>query len=254
MSIYQITFSPTGGTQKVADVFTKAYGYDSIQIDLLNTTVDFSSYRFKADDICIFTIPSYSGRVPKIAISRLKQMCGGNSKAILICTYGNRAYDDTLLELKDTLKKSSFYCIAAIAAVTEHSIMHQFGTGRPDENDCKELTSYAKEIQQKIKEGSTSNNIIVPGKYPYRDYTGVSLKPKAGKACIKCGNCAAKCPVSAIPVSNPSKTNKEVCISCMRCVSVCPHNARNVNRLVLTVAAKKMKKLCGTYKRNELSI
>jgi len=252
MSIYQITFSPTGGTKKVSDVFTKAFRHDSIQIDLMNTTVDFSSYRFKADDICIFAVPSYGGRVPEIAISRLNQMWGEHSKAILISTYGNRAYEDTLLELKETLGKCGFSCIAAIAAVSEHSIMHQFGTGRPDESDCNELTSFSEKIQHKIKEGNTSNNIVVPGKHPYRDYKGVPFKPKAGKACIKCGICATKCPVSAIPMNNPSKTNESVCISCMRCIVVCPYNARNINRLILTIAAQKMRKHCRTYKKNEI--
>ena len=60
-------------------------------------------------------------------------------ETILAAVYGNRAFEDTLLELEDTLVLAGFDCKAAVAAVAEHSIMHQFGQGRPDAEDEKRL-------------------------------------------------------------------------------------------------------------------
>lgn len=252
MTCYNITFSPTGGTQKVADSFTKAFCQNSTSIDLTDTNLDFNSFNFEHNDICIISVPSFGGRVPQVAVSRLKEMKAENSKAILICAYGNRAYEDTLLELKSTLESCGFCCIAAIAAVAEHSIMHQFAKGRPNDDDYKELTSFAAKIKSKIEEEENFNSLVVPGNYPYREYKGVPMKPAVNKSCIKCGLCVTKCPVNAISVDTPSKTDKSECISCMRCVAICPAKARSVSKIMLTIDSEKMKKICSVYHENEL--
>lgn len=252
MPVYKITFSPTGGTQKVADFFTKAFNKDSIFIDLTDSSFNFSTLCFTNADICIVAVPSYGGRVPEIVVSRLKQMKGNGAKAILISVYGNRAYEDTLLELQDTLHNTNFHCIAAIAAVAEHSIIRQFATGRPDAKDAKELAVFAEKIRHTIEKENISQALTIPGNRPYREFGGVPMKPEAKKGCIKCGLCTTKCPVNAIPADNPLKTDKTKCISCMRCIAICPNKARKVNKLILTVGAQKMKKSCSGYKKNEL--
>lgn len=81
-------------------------------------------------DLCLIAVPSFGGRVPEIALSRLREIKGNGASAVLIAVYGNRAIDDTLLELKDTLVPLGFCCIAAVSAVAEHSIMRCYGTGR----------------------------------------------------------------------------------------------------------------------------
>lgn len=252
MPVYNITFSPTGGTRKAADIFAKAFHSESIFIDLTDITYDFSNLCFTKADTCIAAVPSYGGRVPETAVSRLRQMKGNGARAILVAVYGNRAYEDTLLELKDTLSNAGFHCVAAVAAVAEHSIIHQFACGRPNEKDSEELASFAQKIRQHLEAGILSEHVTVPGKKPYREYGGVPMKPKAGKACTKCGLCAAKCPTGAISAKNPAQTDLAVCISCMRCISICPKHARKVSRLLLTVGAKKMQSACSSDKKNEL--
>ena len=66
-------------------------------------------------------VPSYGGRVPEIAVSRLKQMKGNGARAVLLVVYGNREYEDTLLELSDVMEAAGFSPVAAVAAVAEHS-------------------------------------------------------------------------------------------------------------------------------------
>ena len=119
MSVYDIVFSPTGGTKKVTDLFTEAFCGQSTHIDLSDHSRDFSALSFDKEDICIVSVPSYGGRVPETAVSRLSQMKGNGARAILLVVYGNRDYDDTFAELQDTLEAAGFVCAAGIAAIAD---------------------------------------------------------------------------------------------------------------------------------------
>ena len=252
MSVYKIIFSPTGGTDKVADPFVQTFGQEARTIDLTDAAADFSQIQLTEDDICIVAVPSFGGRVPGIAAARLGEITANGAKAILVAAYGNRAYDDTLLELKNVLVHSGFRCAAAVAAVAEHSIMRQFAKGRPDRKDLEELSQFAAQIRQQIQEGRIPEDLRVPGSSPYRAYSGVPIKPAGKKNCTDCGLCSQKCPVQAIPPTQPWKTDREKCISCMRCVRICPVHARKGNKLLTAIAARMMKKACSQRRENEL--
>lgn len=252
MAVYHIAFSPTGGTKKAADLFAEAFDPESTYIDLSDRSADFSAWSFQEEDVCIVAVPSYGGRVPDIAVSRLRRMNGNGARAILMVVYGNRAYEDTFAELQDTLTEAGFSCIAGVAAIAEHSIIHEFAAGRPDAQDEKELAEFAQKIREKMEAGMLPEHLNLPGNRPYKEYGGVPMKPQAGKACVKCGVCAGKCPVGAIDADDPSKTDEKICISCMRCIAVCPQEARSVSKVLLTAAGMKMKKACSDYKKNEL--
>lgn len=172
---------------------------------------------------------------------------------VVVCVYGNRAYEDTLIELHDIAEKSGFQVIAGIAAVAEHSIMHQYATGRPDEEDRNELQSFAEKILAKLNgKPSDMSAPQIPGNRPYKKAGGAGLVPKADRQCNACGLCAEKCPAQAISRENPRATDGKKCISCMRCVSICPQSARKVNSAMVSVAAMAIKKACSEKKRNEL--
>lgn len=257
--IYEIEFSPTGGTDQVLEAVTAQWQEEKKRIDLSDPGKDFSKLTFRADDLCFIAVPSYGGRGPAPAIERLGQMNGGGAAAVMICAFGNRAYEDTLLELSDVLTRQGFCCEAAVAAVAQHSIMPQFGSGRPDTKDRDELSAFAARIKEKLDQGlkceadgRRKTSVKVPGNRPYREYGGVPLIPKANQRCEKCAVCAAKCPVGAIDPADPSKTDKTRCISCMRCILVCPHHARKLNEVMVFAASQKLKKVCSSRKDNEL--
>ena len=253
MRVVQIVFSPTGGTQKVADAFTSGLGASVEKIDLSDPKADFAAVSLAKEDIAVIAVPSFGGRVPALATERFEKIHGNKARCVTVCVYGNRAYEDTLIELSDTVKKSGFQVIAGIAAIAEHSIMHQYATGRPDDEDRKELQGFAEKVLAKI-DGSPSDMSVpqIPGNHPYKKAGGAALVPKADHRCNACGLCAEKCPAQAINRDKPKETDGKKCISCMRCVAVCPQSARKVNSALVAVAAAAIKKACSEKKHNEL--
>ena len=205
--------------------------------------------KFEKKDLCLVAVPSYGGRIPSVVTDMFRKVKADGTKAILVAVFGNRMIDDTLLELQDVLEASGFVCIAGMEAVAEHSLMHQFGTGRPDQQDEKELLEFAAKIMQNSEAQRTP---AFPGNRPYREYGGVPLKPVANGTCTSCGLCAKECPAGAIPLNNPKLTDKDKCISCMHCVAVCPKKARNCSKFISFIAGKKMKKVCSGRKENKL--
>lgn len=253
MSVYEIYFSPTGGTKKVSNILTEQLGDEVIAVDLTMNQTKHQNVKIEQDDIAVISVPSYGGRVPNIAVKRLLTLKGNGARAIIVCVYGNRAYEDTLVELKDTAQNAGFQVIAAVSAIAEHSIARQFAAGRPDKQDRQQLLKFSEEIKKKI----SSDNIKepdIPGHRPYKKAGGAGLVPKPSKECLKCGACAKECPVQAIDMNNPKKVNGNLCISCMRCVSVCPNGARKVNSIVLSAVGIALKKVCSDRKDCELFI
>lgn len=251
MKMYELCFSPTGGTQKAADILTDALADEVVRVDLTDSKSNFGTIALTQEDIAVIAVPSYGGRVPVTAVERLAAIQGNGARAILVCVYGNRAYEDTLAELQDTAKQAGFQVIGAVAAVAEHSIARQFAAGRPDEQDARQLSQFAEQIRAKLSDGDAAEPTI-PGNRPYKKAGGAGMVPKPTKACTQCGVCAQACPVQAIHPDQPKEVDEKACISCMRCVAVCPHSARKVNSAMLAAVGLMLKKACTTRKECEL--
>ena len=187
MANYNILFSPTGGTKKVADILASNLFKDIASIDLCR---EINAQALSENDICIVSVPSYGGRVPHIAIKRLQMIKGNGAKAILNCVYGNREWEDTLTELQDTLEDIGFKCIAAIAAVAEHSIFRQYATGRPNDNDKTQLIEFCKQIRQRLDSNAVVTLTLSGNHRTYKVFNGSPLKPMADANCTGCGLCA----------------------------------------------------------------
>lgn len=246
MNTIEIVFSPTGGTEKVSHIIAEHWSKNTEKIDLSDAKADFSQCKISDEDLVLVAMPSFGGRAPATAIERLKKIQGNGGKCILVCVYGNRAYEDTLVEMEDAAKESGFRVIAAVAAVAEHSIIPKYATGRPDAADEKQLRQLAEQIADKAEAA-----VAIPGNRPYKKAGNAGLVPKPTNSCVKCGLCAEKCPVQAID-SEKFAADPKICISCMRCVKNCRQNARKINAAKVSVAAMAIKKACSVRKENEL--
>lgn len=141
MSVFEIVFSPTGGTEKVSCLVAGALDKNTVTVDLTDSGLDFHEVSMTKDDVAVISVPAYAGRIPAVVADRLGMVRGNGARAVLVCVYGNRAFEDTLVELEDVAKHAGFRVIAAVAAIAEHSIARQFAAGRPDAQDAMRRSS-----------------------------------------------------------------------------------------------------------------
>jgi ferredoxin len=180
-----------------------------------------------------------------VIISPLSVMCA-------LAMTANGAKGDTLVEMEDLAKERNFTVIGAVAAIAQHSIVNDFGAGRPDSSDAAKLKGFAQKILAKIESGDMSKP-HVPGKRPYKKAMGkLGLVPHATKGCLYCGVCAKKCPVQAIDIDKIFGASRRKCISCMRCVANCSTDVRKLNALELKIVETKIKKEASSRKEPEL--
>lgn len=252
---YSLSFSPTGGTKKISEHIAEAVCERS---EFLDVTVKAQELDFGAEDFVVISVPVYGGRVPSPVAERLSHVSAQKTPAAVVVVYGNRAYEDALLELRGMAEARGFKVMAAGAFIARHSIVPEFGEGRPDAADYLKMDEFARRIRERLDFVASADSLptaIVPGNREFRKYDGVPMHPSASRIkCGKCGKCAAECPVGAIPASDPTKTDKDKCITCMRCVAVCPHYARSLNPVMLAAAKAGLKKACSERKEPEIFI
>lgn len=253
--ITKICFSPTGSTKRVLELIEEEnLNIEGEFIDVTNYSSEIKEKIYSSDNLIIVGFPVYSGRVPQVFIEKLKEIQGNNTPYVIVGTYGNREYDDAILEMKNLLDNKGFKLVGAVAIVTEHSIVRKIATGRPNEEDIKKIKCFSQELFNKLNSINNvlDENIKVNGNEEYREMKNVPFKPHMTSKCVGCGLCSTSCPVNAISKENLKLVNKEKCISCMRCISICPKKARKLYKYEEFLAKKGIEKKCIEYKNIEV--
>lgn len=249
-----VYFSATYTTRTIVRQIANQFNYNITEYDITQTVFN-DDIILDDKDLLIVGVPVYSGRIPTRAAEGLTKFKGNNTPTIITCIYGNRDYDDALLELKDIVENNNFKVISAAAFIAQHSIFPKVGTNRPDENDMELVNQFAQK-SKKILELTTDLDslpeIQVKGNYPYKTPGNIPLKPKGNRKCNKCGTCVKLCPVEAISANNPRKTDKEKCIACGRCIVVCSKEARHFGGLIYKIAGRKFVKAYSAPKEAEV--
>jgi len=237
--LHSIYFSPSGTTAKIAGLIGARLSDNCMSHDI--TVKPMPELVIEdAEDIVLLAVPVYAGRVPELASERLAAVHGKGQKAIAVAVYGNRDYDDALVELCDIAKARGFEVVAAGAFIAEHCIFPKVAAGRPDSGDELRIAEFVSAAGKNISEGKTLDLAAVKGNRPYRKPGSVPLHPEVdSRLCDTCGACARQCPTGAIDVENPRVTDNAKCITCCRCIHVCPRGARRFGGLLYKAAGWK---------------
>lgn len=226
-----VFFSPTHTSAKIARAIGEGIGMGRrIEIDL--TTDEGNSVIEIKDSIAVIAVPVYAGRVAPIALQRLHRLKGTNAPVILIAVYGNRDYEDALVELRDEAVQLGFTPLSAGAFIGEHSYSRPnmpVAEGRPDATDLQIAKQFGMDSLEKLEKAEALEDFYMKGNVPYRSVgPSTPAAPICTESCFACGECIEVCPTHAITLSDEGKIETEVgkCIKCCACVKECPNEAR----------------------------
>jgi ferredoxin len=234
-----VYFSPTGNTRRILEYISEGLQTPTEHIDLTHPNFEAKGLAPFENELAIIGMPVYVGRVPTLAAKRLSKLKGNNTPAVLVVVYGNRAFEDSLLELSDITLGLGFKPVAGGAFLAEHSFSSAevpIARGRPDEADKSKAIRFGEMIKAKLLRVSDLKDIpsmAFPGNRPYRSFTPSGGRPQQPSSpetiedkCTKCGMCVGACPTGAITLGSTLETKKEACIRCHACIRVCPVEAR----------------------------
>jgi ferredoxin len=256
-----IYFSPTGTTRKVLESI--AQGIAAASVDPIDLTLPAGARKAIppfTDELVIIGAPVYGGRLPVDAVHRFKQLKADKTLAILIVVYGNRAYEDALLELKHLASELGFIPVAGGAFIGEHSFATKdvpIANGRPDDRDVQVAMAFGAKIKHKI-EGMQSNKALmdleIPGRFPYEGGArSLAVAPVTKEdTCTVCGTCASVCPTAAISVDGSVATAIDRCIRCCACIKSCPTGARVWEDGTMRKIATWLNENCRTRKEPQI--
>lgn len=224
-----LCFSPTGTSRQLAVAVAEGVGRPFELTDFTLPAQRETYPHITKKEILVVCVPVYYGRVAKTASEYLAGFKGQGQPVVLMVNYGNRHYDDAMLELYYLARACNFEPLAAGAFVSEHSFSNAefpMAAGRPDASDLAFAHSFGAMAAEKLALGGGALHNL-PGTAPYKGYPDFHRAPVSNNACTLCGYCIEICPTGAISVKNDTLvTAEQGCIVCQACVKRCPEGAR----------------------------
>ena len=257
-----IYFSATGTTQKVLESI--AQGISVEDVEHINLTLPEGAQQTIppfSDELVIIGAPVYGGRLPAEAINRFKQLKANKTLVVLIVVYGNRDFDDALLELKNLAIELGFNPVAGGAFIGEHSFATKdvpIANGRPDSLDVQRAIDFGAKIKAKVtalQSSDVQRDLEIPGRFPYEagGARSMGVSPVTqGDTCTMCGTCASVCPTAAISLNGRVATSIEQCVRCCACIKNCPTGARVMEDSMWQNIANWLNENCSNRKESEI--
>ncbi|KAB2889565.1 MAG: 4Fe-4S dicluster domain-containing protein [Desulfobulbaceae bacterium] len=256
-----IYFSPTGTTRKVLENVAKGIAGTLVEhIDLTLPCHTRQAITPSPQELVILGAPVYGGRLPVDAINRFRRVRAGKTLAVVVVVYGNREFDDALLELRDLAVELGFLPVAGGAFIGEHSFASPdapIANGRPDSVDLQKATAFGARIGERVaslQSPVTLTALEIPGKFPYEGGPrNMAVSPITKKdICTLCGTCASVCPTAAISVNDSVATAVKACIRCCACIKSCPTGARRWEDDTMKIITAWLTENCRTRKEPQL--
>lgn len=257
--VWTVSFSPTGTSKKIIEAIGASIsGVERTSLDLTYPGAG-EGRTFQADELVVIGVPVYAGRVAPLAVQRFRTIKGQGTPAVLVVLYGNREYEDALIELRDIAKEVSFLAVAASVFIGEHSFSDRqmpIAQGRPDQADLVSASSFGRVILEKInslQDISPFSPLQVPGNYPYKESIGsLQVTPKVDlSTCTLCGLCVSTCPGGAIAVDDDLAIDISKCIFCCACIKTCPEEALSIDAPLLLEKRQWLHENCAGRKEPE---
>lgn len=237
MEINLITFSPTRTGQTIAENIAAGFTTGTDCVRSVDLTLPGNRKELTVSGIAIFAAPVYGGRVAETAAERfacIRAAEPGVTPAILTVVYGNRDYEDALIELRDLAVRQGFVPLSAGAFIGEHSYSRPkegmpIAEGRPDAADCARAHGFGAESRLKYDRGEWQP-LTVKGNIPYKTKgPSTPATPTTDPAlCTGCGTCAEVCPTGVVFFTEDGTAASDAagCIKCCACLKFCPAGAR----------------------------
>ena len=240
--VYALYFSPSGSVGRTVRAMAMAAAKElSVPFECIDLTLPKArqrTYAFGPGELVFLGTPTYAGRVPnKLAPWLAASVLGAGALGVSAVCFGNRSFDDALIELWRMMQDQGFQMCGAAAVAARHAFTDALAPGRPDEQDMQAVRAFACQAARKAADGGPFEPLAVPGQDPPTAYYTplgadgqparfLKAKPETDMArCTGCGLCAAICPMGSIPAERPGET-EGICIKCHACVRMCPRGAR----------------------------
>jgi ferredoxin len=255
-----IYFSPTRTTQQVLDGFSASFPDKEFTNVDMTYPDNIPSINIPADELAIIGVPVYAGRVAPAAANRLKLIQGNGTPAVIVVVYGNREYEDALIELKGIAEDIGFKPLAACTFIGEHSFSEEetpIAAGRPDIEDLQVAKQYGAEIWKVIQTAQDLEGIgdlNVPGNIPYKDGVGnLPFSPSVNVGlCTHCGECVTACPTGALSLNDEVEIDVGTCIFCCSCKKSCPEAAISIEAPPIREKTTWLSQNCSDRKEPQL--
>ncbi len=220
-------FSPTHTTEKSLKAFAEGTGVPFEMVDLTTPGQRAAFKRvFRPDELVVVGFPVYGGRLPGGLDDFFTGIRGQGGPAVAAVVYGNRDYDDSLLELKMKLEQCGFQVRAAATFIGEHTFSANIAGGRPNDNDLTTAKEFGRKAALALK-NDAAGQLVFKGTFPFNAKgTGPGTPPTTSEDCVMCGLCSANCPWGAIDTSDNRTIDITKCMRCARCIKECPTGAK----------------------------
>lgn len=200
-AITVICFSPTHTSKTIAEAVaagmararcgSEGNAEASASCSMLVRTIDLTLDRsdepiiLTSGETVVLGAPVYAGRVAPEAVRRLKRIqvaAGASIPAVVTVTYGNRDYEDALVELYDLALSLGLTTFAAGAFIGEHSYSTPgmpVAEGRPDSMDLADASIFGGECARKLESPGAFAPFHIKGNRPYKEPSRPTSSPAA---------------------------------------------------------------------------